>query len=97
VQFYGSDLLDASLLMIPLVGFLRASDPRMVSTVKAIERELMSDGLVNRYQARPEVDGLPAGEGAFLACSFWYADNLMPMGTAPGSTRSVRAFALATQ
>jgi GH15 family glucan-1,4-alpha-glucosidase len=80
VQFYGSDLLDASLLMIPLVGFLRASDPRMVSTVKAIERELMSDGLVNRYQARPEVDGLPPGEGAFLACSFWYADNLVLMG-----------------
>jgi GH15 family glucan-1,4-alpha-glucosidase len=80
VQFYGSDLLDASLLLMPLIGFLPATDSRVVSTVTAIERELISDGLVNRYQTRPDVDGLPPGEGAFLACTFWYADNLALMG-----------------
>jgi GH15 family glucan-1,4-alpha-glucosidase len=80
VQFYGSDLLDASLLLIPLIGFLPAKDPRVVSTVQAIERELMSDGLINRYQTRPEIDGLPPGEGTFLACTFWYADNLALAG-----------------
>jgi GH15 family glucan-1,4-alpha-glucosidase len=80
VQFYGSDLLDASLLLIPLIGFLPAKDPRVVSTLAAIERDLMSDGLIKRYQTRPEVDGLPPGEGTFLACTFWYADNLALMG-----------------
>ena len=80
VQFYGSDLLDGSLLLIPLIGFLPATDPRVVSTVKAIERELITDGLVKRYQTRQDVDGLPPGEGAFLACTFWYADNLCLMG-----------------
>ncbi len=80
VQYYGSDLLDASLLMMPLIGFLPAGDPRVMSTVAAIERELISDGLVKRYQSTPEVDGLPSGEGTFLACSFWYADNLALMG-----------------
>jgi GH15 family glucan-1,4-alpha-glucosidase len=80
VQFYGSDLLDASLLLMPLIGFLPASDPRVISTVNAIERDLITDGLVRRYQTRPEVDGLPPGEGAFLACTFWYADNLALMG-----------------
>ncbi|HVN29341.1 MAG TPA: glycoside hydrolase family 15 protein, partial [Candidatus Binataceae bacterium] len=80
VQSYGSDLLDASLLMIPLIGFLPAKDPRMTGTVAAIERELIRDGLVRRYQNREEVDGLPPGEGTFLACTFWYADNLALMG-----------------
>ena len=80
VQDYGSDLLDASLLMMPLIGFLPATDPRVMSTVAAIERDLISDGLVKRYQSRPEVDGLPPGEGTFLACTFWYADNLALMG-----------------
>jgi GH15 family glucan-1,4-alpha-glucosidase len=80
VQFYGSDLLDASLLLMPLIGFLPATDSRVMSTVAAIERDLISDGLVNRYQTRPDVDGLPPGEGAFLACTFWYADNLALMG-----------------
>ena len=80
VQSYGSEMLDASLLMMPLIGFLPAKDPRVMSTVAAIERELMSDGLVKRYQSEPEVDGLPPGEGAFLACTFWYADNLALMG-----------------
>jgi GH15 family glucan-1,4-alpha-glucosidase len=80
VQFYGSDLLDASLLMMPLIGFLPAKDPRVTSTVAAIERDLIRDGLVKRYQSSPDVDGLPPGEGAFLACTFWYADNLALMG-----------------
>jgi GH15 family glucan-1,4-alpha-glucosidase len=82
VQSYGSDHLDASLLLIPLVGFLPAGDPRVKGTVAAIQRELMVDGLVHRY--RPEgsqsVDGLPPGEGTFLACTFWLADNLALMG-----------------
>jgi GH15 family glucan-1,4-alpha-glucosidase len=74
-QYYGSEDLDASLLMIPLVGFLRATDPRVIGTVKAIERELMSDGFVQRYQPHEHIDGLPPGEGAFIACTFWLADN----------------------
>ncbi len=76
VQSYGSDRLDASLLMIPLVGFLPATDPRVAATVAAIERELLRDGLVERYRADEEnvgVDGLPPGEGVFLPCSFWLA------------------------
>jgi GH15 family glucan-1,4-alpha-glucosidase len=75
VQYYGSKSLDASLLMIPLVGFLPASDPRVVSTVNAIERELIYKGLVLRYPTETGVDGLPPGEGAFLPCTFWLADN----------------------
>ncbi|MCI0380785.1 MAG: glycoside hydrolase family 15 protein [Gemmataceae bacterium] len=80
VQYFGSKELDASLLMIPLVGFLPASDPRVGGTVAAIERHLKSDGLVARYSASSAVDGLPPGEGAFLACSFWLADNLALQG-----------------
>ena len=80
VQSYGSEFLDASLLMMPLIGFLPAKDPRVVSTVAAIERDLMSDGLVKRYESHPEIDGLPPGEGTFLACTFWYADNLALVG-----------------
>jgi GH15 family glucan-1,4-alpha-glucosidase len=79
-QYYGSDGLDASVLMIPLVGFLPASDPRVKSTVEAIERELVVDGFVRRYQNEAGVDGLPGSEGAFLACSFWLADNLALIG-----------------
>ncbi|HEY6299585.1 MAG TPA: glycoside hydrolase family 15 protein [Candidatus Binatus sp.] len=75
VQYYGSKSLDASLLMIPLVGFLPAKDPRVVSTVAAIERELIYKGLVLRYPTETGVDGLPPGEGAFLPCTFWLADN----------------------
>jgi GH15 family glucan-1,4-alpha-glucosidase len=75
VQYYGSKSLDASLLMIPLVGFLPANDPRVVSTVNAIERELIYKGLVLRYPTETGVDGLPPGEGAFLPCTFWLADN----------------------
>ena len=75
VQYYGSKHLDASILMMPLVGFLPADDARVVGTVKAIETHLMRDGFVERYTPDPKVDGIPHGEGAFLACSFWLADN----------------------
>lgn len=77
VQFYGSKHLDASLLMMPLVGFLPADDPRVVGTVKAIETHLVEDGFVQRYTQDPAVDGIPHGEGMFLACSFWLADNYL--------------------
>ncbi len=80
VQSYGSSELDASLLMIPLTGFLPANDPRMLGTVAAIERELVHDGFVLRYQTSRTDDGLPPGEGAFLACSFWLADNFALQG-----------------
>ena len=80
VQSYGSEELDASLLLIPIVGFLPASDARVKQTVDAIERELTIDGLVQRYLTHESVDGLPAGEGVFLACSFWLADNLCLQG-----------------
>src|SRR5262249_21984904 len=73
VQYYGDDALDASLLLIPMVGFLPATDPRVKGTVAAIQRELTVDGLVMRYRTREGVDGLPPGEGVFLACSFWLA------------------------
>ncbi|HXG20653.1 MAG TPA: glycoside hydrolase family 15 protein [Methylomirabilota bacterium] len=80
VQYYGSDRVDASLLMLPLVGFLPATDPRMLGTVEAIQRMLMHDGFVYRYQADEAVDGLPGGEGVFLLCTFWLADNLALQG-----------------
>jgi GH15 family glucan-1,4-alpha-glucosidase len=80
VQSFGSKALDASLLMLPLVGFLSAEDPRVRGTVAAIERELVVDGLVRRYHTEPSIDGLPKGEGAFLACSFWLADNFLLQG-----------------
>jgi GH15 family glucan-1,4-alpha-glucosidase len=75
VQYYGSKHLDASILMMPLVGFLPADDPRVIGTVKAIEKHLMRDGFVERYTQDPAVDGIPHGEGVFLPCSFWLADN----------------------
>jgi carbohydrate kinase (thermoresistant glucokinase family) len=74
-QSFGSTELDASLLLIPLVGFLPAEDPRVRGTVAAIERELLIDGLVLRYRTQADVDGLPPGEGVFLPCSFWLANN----------------------
>jgi GH15 family glucan-1,4-alpha-glucosidase len=80
VQAYGSTLLDASLLLIPLVGFLPADDPRVIGTVAAIEKRLVVDGLVHRYDSRVTDDGLPPGEGAFLACSFWLVDNYALLG-----------------
>jgi GH15 family glucan-1,4-alpha-glucosidase len=79
-QYYGSRELDASALMFPLVGFLPGDDPRVRGTVAAIERELLHDGFVHRYTSSPDVDGLPEGEGVFLPCSFWLADNLALLG-----------------
>jgi GH15 family glucan-1,4-alpha-glucosidase len=76
-QYYGAATLDASVLLMPLVGFLPATDSRVVSTVAAIERGLMVDGFVMRYDTQSGKDGLTPGEGAFLACSFWYVDNLV--------------------
>ncbi len=80
VQSYGSTHLDASCLMLALVGFLPATDPRIVGTADAIAKELMVDGFVQRYKSDSGVDGLPKGEGAFLPCSFWLADNYALMG-----------------
>jgi GH15 family glucan-1,4-alpha-glucosidase len=80
-QYYGSTQLDASLLLIPMVGFLPPSDPRVVGTVEAIERELVRDGFVMRYIPDADAaDGLPPGEGAFLACSFWLVNDLALIG-----------------
>ena len=81
-QFYGSHKLDASLLMIPLVGFLPATDPRVRSTIERIEEELVVDGFVQRYDPDESaaIDGLPPGEGSFLPCSFWLVDCLHLMG-----------------
>src|SRR5271166_12685 len=79
VQFYGSRRLDASLLMMPLVGFLPPHDVRVRGTIEAIQRDLVTDGFVHRYAPDPEVDGLPAGEGVFLLCTFWLADCLALM------------------
>lgn len=81
VQFYGSDALDASLLVMPLTGFLPAKDARVRGTIEAIERELMHDGFVLRYRPEEErVDGLPGREGVFLPCSFWLANCLHLVG-----------------
>jgi len=74
-QSYESKNTDAALLMIPLVGFLPPEDPRVLGTVRAIEQDLMVDGLVLRYRSAETADGLPAGEGVFMLCSFWLADN----------------------
>jgi GH15 family glucan-1,4-alpha-glucosidase len=80
VQAYGSKALDAALLMMPLVGFLPASDPRVRGTLAAIERELLQGGFVLRYSTHEVDDGLPPGEGVFLPCSFWLADNYLLQG-----------------
>jgi GH15 family glucan-1,4-alpha-glucosidase len=74
VQAYGSSQLDASLLQLPCVGFLPASDPRIENTIAAIEHRLLRDGFVMRYSTEDVEDALPPGEGAFLACSFWLVD-----------------------
>jgi GH15 family glucan-1,4-alpha-glucosidase len=80
VQYFGATTLDASLLLIPIVGFLPPDDARVVGTATAIERRLVRDGLVLRYDTGESVDGLPPGEGAFLACSFWLVDNYVLLG-----------------
>jgi GH15 family glucan-1,4-alpha-glucosidase len=80
-QYFGSDAMDASLLMMPLTGFLPITDERVRTTIEAIERELMQDGLVLRYRPQEEkIDGLPGREGVFLACSFWLANCLHLLG-----------------
>jgi len=80
VQYYGGTALDGALLMMALVGFLPADDPRIVGTVEAIRNELVADGFVRRYETGDDNDGLAGGEGVFLPCSFWLADNLALMG-----------------
>jgi GH15 family glucan-1,4-alpha-glucosidase len=80
VQAYGSKELDASLLLMPIVGFLSPEDPRIRGTVAAIEKRLLREGFVLRYETESGIDGLPAGEGAFLPCSFWLADNYVLQG-----------------
>jgi GH15 family glucan-1,4-alpha-glucosidase len=80
VQYFGGDTLDASLLLLPLVGFLPPEDPRIIGTVEAIGRDLMIEGLVRRYHTDETPDGLSGDEGVFLACSFWYVDNLALQG-----------------
>jgi GH15 family glucan-1,4-alpha-glucosidase len=79
-QIYGSDLLDSSLLLMPVVGFLPATDPRVRSTIEAIERKLTRNGLLLRYDTSESSDGLPPGEGVFLACSFWMVTCLKLIG-----------------
>jgi len=80
VRAYGTKELDASLLLLPSIGFLPPDDPRILGTVEAIERDLMTDGLVKRYDTEKSDDGLPAGEGVFLACSFWLVDAYVMIG-----------------
>jgi GH15 family glucan-1,4-alpha-glucosidase len=90
VQAYGSKHLDANLLMLPCVGFLPASDPRMAQTIAAIERELVNDGFVMRYSTEKVKDALPPGEGAFLACSFWLVDVYILQGRFDDAERLFR-------
>jgi GH15 family glucan-1,4-alpha-glucosidase len=80
VQSFGDPTLDASLLLIPIVGFLPPDDPRVQGTVAAVERKLLREGFVMRYDTGTAVDGLPPGEGAFLACSFWLVDTYVLLG-----------------
>ncbi|MGE5338907.1 MAG: glycoside hydrolase family 15 protein, partial [Gemmatimonadota bacterium] len=80
VQYYGGTALDASLLMMAKLGFLPATDPRIAGTIEAVRRDLTVDGFVQRYEQQDSgLDGLEPGEGAFLPCSFWLADNLAMM------------------
>lgn len=86
VQSYDSDALDAALLLMPLMGFLPADDPRIVATVEAIQAQLTVDGLVQRYRTHDHADGLPPGEGTFLACSFWLVEALVMIGRVEEAT-----------
>lgn len=79
-ESYGSKQLDASLLLLPTVGFLPITDPRVKGTIEAIERRLLVDGFVMRYDTAQGEDGLPPGEGAFLTCSFWLVDAYILLG-----------------
>ena len=87
VQHYGSDVLDASLLLMPLTKFVAPKDPRWLRTLDAIGRELVSDSLVYRYNAKASPDGLQGEEGTFSICTFWYVEALARAGTSrrPGS------------
>jgi len=98
VQAYGSKRLDAAVLLLPMTGFLPGDDPRVIGTVDAIERGLMHDGYVARYETDPTgaVDGLPPGEGTFLPCSFWMADNYAIVGR-EGDARALFERLLALQ
>jgi GH15 family glucan-1,4-alpha-glucosidase len=87
VRAYGEKDLDAATLLIPLVGFLPPEDPRVIGTIRAIQERLCDDGLVRRYDTMQVEDGLPAGEGLFLPCSFWLADNLSLLGRIEESER----------
>ena len=100
VQSYGSKRVDASLLTIPLYGFLPADDPRVRGTLEAVRRELLVDGFVQRYRHDEEVeavDGLPPGEGAFFLCSFWFVDNLILLGELDEARGDVRPAARAPE
>ena len=85
-QYYGGSGVDASLLQLPQVGYLKADDPRMLSTVAAIEDELLQDGLVLRYRTESGVDGLPDGENPFLTCSFWLVEQYASSGRVSDAT-----------
>jgi GH15 family glucan-1,4-alpha-glucosidase len=87
MRAYGSKNLDASLLLLPAIGFLPSEDSRIIGTVEAVERELVVDGLVLRYDSASASDGLPAGEGVFLACSFWLADAYLMLGRRDDAVR----------
>jgi GH15 family glucan-1,4-alpha-glucosidase len=86
-QAYGSAALDASLLLIPRVGFLPGDDPRVLATIDAVQRNLTQDGLVLRYRTGSSDDGLPGDEGVFVACSFWLVDALASAGRTDDATR----------
>jgi GH15 family glucan-1,4-alpha-glucosidase len=90
VQAFGTKFLDASLLLIPAVGFLPVTDPRMEQTIATIERRLLRDGFVMRYDTERTDDGLPPGEGAFLACSFWLVDVYVLQGRLADAERLFR-------
>ena len=92
-QYYGSKELDASVLNIPLVGFLPGNDERVTGTIDAISRELGRDGFVSRYSTAETDDGLPGDEGQFLACSFWLVSALALNGRVEAGARAVRAAA----
>src|SRR4051795_3378459 len=83
-QYYGGDELDASLLVMPTVGFLPGTDPRFLATVDAVNRVLRRGVLVDRYETKEHIDGLPPGEGSFLACSFWLVSALALIGGGDG-------------
>jgi GH15 family glucan-1,4-alpha-glucosidase len=90
VQSFGGKELDASLLLLPVVGFLSIDDPRVRGTIEAIERHLLVDGFVMRYDSGHAIDGLPPGEGAFLACSFWLVDVYVLQGRMADAERLFR-------